>query len=106
LKTDIKAWLEITGEPVAETAFIPNDAPPLPYIVYLDTVKRGGGDMKNMMQNHSLTVERYSETSEDNARLEALFEAQAIKYKKEKQWLSDEECFMTIYDFDLIEREV
>jgi hypothetical protein len=103
---DIKSWLETVGEPAAETCFPPGEVPPLPYVVYLDTVQRGGGDMQNMMKTHSLTVERYSETGDDNTKLEALFDAQAIKYKKEKQWLTDEECYMTIYDFDLIEREV
>ena len=102
---DVKAWLETVGEPVADTAF--TDETPLPYIVFLDELQRGGGDMRNMMKTHSLTVERYSAVSEDNATLEALFDAQAIKYKRgERQWLANEECFMTPYYFDLIEREV
>lgn len=103
---DIKSWLETAGEPVADTCFPLDEVPQLPYIVFLDTIQRDGGDMQNMMKTHSLTVERYSEINDDNAALEALFDAQAIKYKKEKQWLSDEEYYMTTYDFDLIEREV
>ncbi|QNK41824.1 hypothetical protein [Caproicibacter fermentans] len=104
---DIKTWLEQAGEPVAETAFPPGeDVPEMPYIVYLDDSERGGGDMKNLSRNHSLSVERYSETSEDNKMLEALLDTQAIKYTKEKQWLTDEECFMTVYNFDILEREV
>jgi len=62
--------------------------------------------MVNLSKNHSLTVERYSSTSEGNEKLETLFDARAIKYIKNKTWLKDEECFMTTYDFDLIEREV
>lgn len=103
---DIKTWLEQAGEPVAETCFLPGEAPDLPYIVYLDDSERGGGDMKNFSRNHSLSVERYSETSDDNTALEALLDTQAIKYTKEKQWLTDEECFMTVYNFDILEREV
>lgn len=103
---DIKAWLETAGEPAADTCFPPDEVPPMPFAVFLDTVQRGGGDMQNMIKTHSLTVERYSEIADDNMALEALFDAQAIKYKKEKQWLHDEECYMTIYDFGLIEREV
>lgn len=103
---DIKTWLETAKEPVAEAAFPPGeDVPKMPYIVYLDHLERGGGDMENFSRNHSLTVERYSETDEDNSALEALLEAQAIKYTKEKQWLNDEQCYMTIYDFDVLERE-
>lgn len=105
---DIKSWLETAGEPAADTCFPPDEAPSLPYVIYLDTIQCSGGDMQNMIKTHSLTIERYSETSEDNAALEALFDTEAIKYKKEKQWLHDEECYMTIYDLqnDLIEREV
>ena len=60
------------------------------------------------MYRHSLTIERYSDTNDDNAALDALLDAQAIKYKKEKQWLTDEEFYLTTYDLqtDLIEREV
>ena len=103
---DIKTWLETAGEPVADTCFPPDEVPPLPFVVFLDTVQCGGGDIRNMVKMHSLTVERYSDTTDDNPALEMLFDAQAIKYKKEKQWLHDEECYMTTYEFDLIEREV
>jgi hypothetical protein len=104
---DIKAWLETAGEPVAETCFPPGEAKVLPYICFLDSVERTGGDMKNLLTRHSLTVERYSRTADDNAALEALFDAGAIPYTKDRQWLSDEECYLTTYDLqrDLIERE-
>lgn len=103
---DIKTWLETAGESVADTCFPPGEVPPLPYIVFLDKVERGGGDMHNMMSTHNLTIERYSETVDDNVALETLFDAQAIKYKKDRQWVTDIGCFLTTYDFDLIEREV
>lgn len=103
----IKVWLEGSGEPVADTCFPPGEAPGLPYVVFLDHVQRAGADLRNNLRRHSLTVERYSETEEDNSALESLFDAQAIKFTKDKQWLSDEECYLTIYDLqtDLIERE-
>lgn len=82
------------------------DAQQYPFIVFLDTVTRNGGDMVNIGYSHTLTVERYSEVDADNKLLEALFDAKAIKYKKEKIWLDDEKCFMTTYNFDLFEREV
>lgn len=82
------------------------DEQQFPFIVFLDTVTRGGGDMVNISYSHALTIERYSELSDDNKLLEALLDAKAIKYKKEKMWIDDEKCFMTTYDFDLFEREV
>lgn len=104
---DVKAWLKTAGEPVADTCFPPGEAPARPYVVFLDTVKRDGADLKNMLCRHSLTVERYSDTAGDNAALEALFDEKGITYTKDKQWLSDEECYLTTYDLetDLIERD-
>lgn len=94
----IKTWLETAGEPVADTAFPPGDAPELPYIIFLDTTEHGGGDMRNLFHRHSLTVERYSETDDDNTALEALFDAKALKYDKERTWLPDpDDMFETIY---------
>lgn len=105
---DVKKWLEMAGEPVADTCFTPGEVPPRPYLVFLDHTKRSGGDMRSMVKAHSLTVERYSDTDDDNTALEALFDAQAIKYTKYRQWLKDEGCYMTVYDLqtDLYEREV
>jgi hypothetical protein len=94
--------VETTGEPVADTAFV--DEVSLPYVVYLDTVGRKGPDTKNMIKNHSLTVERYSSFGEGDEKLEKLFDAQAVEYTKEKMWLKDRECFMATYDLDLIEK--
>ncbi|URZ07541.1 hypothetical protein [Clostridium felsineum] len=101
---DIKTWLEESGMKAAETAF--KKPPPFPYIVFLDHVKRGGADMKNMIKHHELQVERYSEFNDDSVELEALFDEKALEYTKEKQWLDSEKCFMTRYEFEILEREV
>lgn len=105
---DIKAWLETAGEPVADTCFPPGEAPDMPYVVFLDSVKSGGGDMKILLHRHSLKIERYSKTDDYNTALENLLDAAVIPYKRDRQWLSDLECYMTIYDLqsDIIEREV
>lgn len=95
---DSKAWLEKAGEPVAETCFPPGDAPPLPYILFLDNMDSGGGDMGNLLIKHNLTVERYSETSEYNASLEALFSNSGLKFSREQIWLPDpDDMYETIY---------
>ena len=98
---DIKQWLLSAGEPVADTGFARGDAPGLPFVVFLDTVTNSGSDNANLLQNHGLTVERYCDTTDDNPALEALLDALAVGYKKEKQWLNDMECYMTTYTFDL-----
>lgn len=101
---DVKAWLEQAGEPVADTSFLPDDLVTLPYICFLDKQQCEGADLKKDLINHSLTVERYSETSNDNEALEKLFDDKNIKYMKERLWLPDQFEFETIYNFDLLER--
>lgn len=105
---DIKLWLGAAGESVADTCFPTGEAPLLPYICFLDKITREGGDMRNFMYRHSMTIERYSDTDGYNTALEALLDAQALKYTRDKQWLSDMECYLTTYELqtDLIEREV
>lgn len=103
---DIKTWLEQAGEPVAETCFPPGEAPPLPYVVFLDSIERGGADMKNISRRHAVIVERYSTVQEDNLKLEGLLDDAVIPFTKEKTWVNEIECYMTTYDFNLFEREV
>jgi hypothetical protein len=103
---NVKAWLAAAGEPVEETAYIPDDASELPYILYSDYVTRLGGDVRNLGYSHSVTVERYSDVRDDNPALEQLFDDKALKYEKDRVWLSEEECFMTIYQFEFLESEV
>ena len=107
---DIKAWLEQVGEPTAETCFPPgDDVPELPFICFLDAQDHGGADMRNLLTKHNLTVERYSETSEYSAALEALFNAKGIEFSREQTWLPDpDDMFETIYTIKtpIFEREV
>jgi len=94
---NIKEWLDTSGEPVEESAWV--DPPKLPYILYFDSVQRGGGDLKNIYKHHSLSIERYSQTNDTNIKLEELFDKKALKYTKQPPiYLSDEQMFMTIYD--------
>lgn len=99
---DIKMWLHQAGEPVAETCFPPGtpgiDVPKPPYICFLDNADRGGGDMRNLMTKHNLTVERYSDTSEYSEKLEVLFDAAGLEYTREQTWLPDpDDMYETIY---------
>ena len=99
---DVKFWLEQAGEPVAETCFPPGEVQPPPYIVFLDHAEHRGADLKNLLVDHSMTVERYSATDSDNTELETLFER--IPYTKDKQWVSDIEQFMTVYNLEFTEK--
>ena len=101
----IKEWLEQAGEPVEDAVY--TDPPTMPYILFFDSIQRGGGDLKNLYYRHSLTIERYSQTSDTNEKLEALLDKGAFKYHKYPTvWMSDEQVFTTIYDnIEFFERE-
>lgn len=99
MAVDIKTWLEQIGEQAAETAFRPGKAPKSkPYLIFMDDQDHGGADMKNILTTHNLTVERYSETSEYSAALEALFNAAGLQFSREQMWLPNpDNMYETIY---------
>lgn len=99
---DIKSWLESAMEPVAEVCF--TDPPALPYVVFLDTVQHRGADFKNLLIEHDLQVERYSETEDDNAALEALFDVLPVEWKKDKAWDTSNGWFETVYTMNFTEK--
>lgn len=102
--TDIMA---AGGVKYTETCFTPGNVPPLPYALYLDEEKALGCDFTNNAKKHSYVVEYYSETRERFTALESYLDTHGVKYTKgEQQWDSENECFMTPYYFDFIERGV
>lgn len=101
---DIKTWLQTVGRPVADTSFTPDEGHELPNICFIDKVKVEGQDDKNNLKRHSLSVEYYSETDEYNTALENLFNDKAIKYDRERVYLTDDNMFETIYEFEILER--
>ncbi len=107
-KLDIKQWLiDGTGLPVANTAFINKVS--LPFIVFLedrDTTGRGS-DLKNDMADVGITIEFYSAkiSKSNESKIEELLNEKSFKFKKNRTWLSDSNCFMTTYDFSFLERE-
>lgn len=103
---DVKAWLASSGEPVEEVCFPPGQAPRFPYIIYTDYTTRVGGDVRNLGYTHSVTVERYSDILDDNQKLEQIFDDKNLKYEKDRVWLTEEECYMTIYKIEFFESEV
>ena len=101
---NIKSWLEQTGEPVAETAFTKQMQ--APFIVYLDDTSSRGHDFGNLLTVHNLTIEHYTEDGNDESVVD-LIETAGIHYEKERQWLSKEECFLTLFYLDeILEKEI
>ncbi|AGK95407.1 hypothetical protein [Clostridium pasteurianum] len=101
---DVKTWLQSTGLPVAETAFI--KPPSLPYIVFLTNDNIAGGDNKNCISDRSIGIELYSSRidRDSESKIENLLNEKAIEYKKNRTWIPEDTFFETMYDFNLIEK--
>lgn len=97
---NIKSWFENLGCPIAETAFI--DETPLPSIVYLDEQENSGSDNANMIIQHTVSIEYYSETIDKDVekKIEGILDKKGIPYTKERAWVDSERFFMTSYDLD------
>lgn len=104
---DFKELIEnSTSIPTADTAFI--NAQKLPFCVFLDRQDASGDDKKHVQViEHDLAVEFYAERidSANESKLEELFKQQGWEYTRERTYLSDEECFETIYQMNFKERK-
>lgn len=108
---DFKGIIEqATGEPAEYTAFIPGEAPELPFIIILDKQTRTGADLSKGNAGagviiHDLTIERYTIDSTRNAGLDALMETFDRDYTFETLWLpSPDNCYEQIYEIQILER--
>lgn len=94
-----------TSLPVKENRFL--KAPKLPYIIYIiDKSKRGADDLNNISDNN-ITIEFYSEKIEKNIenKIENLLERYKMNYDKNREWLDDEKMFITVFEFNFLEKE-
>lgn len=93
----------VEGETFEETQFI--NPPDTTYAVFLDSFTRRGADGLNLLKEHSITIEIYSEFGdpEAEARLEAILDRYGIEYDKDgRTWIQSEQLYETVYTFDFI----
>lgn len=95
----------VEGETFKETRFLrpPKDT----YCVYFDSYDRRGSDDKNLLKEHSISIELYAYKfdyqSEEN--LENVLDELGIEYEKsERYWLESEQLYQTIFNFEYIEK--
>lgn len=95
----------VEGETFTETQFI--SPPNTTYAVYHDSFTRRGADGVNLLKEHSITIEVYSEfpDPEVEARIEAVLDKYALEYDKaDRYWIQAEQLYQVVYTFDYIEK--
>ena len=102
---DIRAYIEKeAGLPTAEVAFTKPQK--LPFIAILDRTDDDGDDYHAQLLSHDLTVEFYAARidAENEKKIEAAFAKQGWKVTKDREWISEEKMFETIYTTNFIEK--
>ena len=95
----------VEDETFTETQFI--SPPRKTYAVYHDSFTRRGADGVNLLKEHSITIEVYSEfpDPEAEARIEAVLDKYGIEYDKaDRYWIQAEQLYQVVYTFDYIEK--
>lgn len=101
---DIKSWLEATRLKVSEEKFI--KPPPLPYIIFTDSPDVSGADEKNCIADRSISIELYSLKVDhiSEKAIEDLLNEKAIDFKRDRVWIDTQMMFMSVYDFNFVEK--
>lgn len=96
----VNIFKDATGLPTADTVF--EKSQKMPYIIFLDKQGTDGDDFNVQIIEHNLTVELYSEKidRQHEKMLEALFDQNAWKWTRDRQWLPDQRCFFTVYGIE------
>lgn len=98
---DIKKWFEDgTKLTIKENRY--RKMPKLPYNIFIDDKYFRGADLKNNIIEHDVTIEHYSETinTEDETKIENFLNKESIHFEKNREWLQEEEMWVTLYELD------
>ena len=98
---DIKNWFETgTGMKIKELRYL--KMPPLPYNIFIDDEVYRGADLKNNIIEHNVVIEHYSETiDEPNEKIiENFLNNENKHFIKNREWLQEEQLFVTVYELD------
>lgn len=98
--------LKEIGIPSRESRFI--KTPAAPFIVYFDAVEARGADSVNLIREHGITLELYTDKPDENtiAKIENALDVRGIPYtKSERNYIEAEAYYQTVFDFDYIEKK-
>ena len=98
---DIKKWFENgTKLEIKELRYL--KMPSLPYNIFVDdTVFRGADDVNSIIE-HNVTIEHYSRSIEESNEsiIEEFLNNEKRPFSKNREWLQDEDMFVTVYELD------
>lgn len=95
----------VEGETFKETRFL--KPPKTTYAIYLDSFTRRGADNRNLIKDHTYTIELYSYVSDPiaEANIEKVFDDLGLEYdKSERYWIESEQLYQVVYTFNFIEK--
>ena len=95
----------VEGKTFKETRFL--KPPKTTYAVYIDSFTSRGADNKNLVKEHSSSIELYSYKPDPKAesKLEAILDELGIEYEKsERYWLDSEQLYEVVFTFNFIEK--
>lgn len=98
---DIKEWFETgTGMKIKELRYL--KMPPLPYNIFIDDKVYRGADLKNNIIEHNIFIEHYSDAIDEanESIIENFLNNENRHFTKNREWLQEEELFVTVYELD------
>ena len=104
----LNSILNEIGIPSRESRFI--KTPTAPFIVYFDAVEARGADDVNLIREHGVTFELYTDKNNDLsketiAKIENALDSRGIPYtKSDRVYIEAESYYQTTFDFDYIEK--
>ncbi len=100
---NVKSWFENgTGLKIKELRYLKK--PSLPYSIYIDDEVHRGADKLNNIIEHNITFEHYNESIEKSNEkiIDDFLKREEIHFEKKREWLPEEEFFVTIYELEPI----
>ena len=94
------------GIPSRESRFI--KTPAAPFIVYFDAVGARGADSVNLIKEHGISLELYTDKPDELtvAKIENALDVRGIPYtKSERNYIEAESYYQQVFEFDYIEKK-
>lgn len=76
--------------------------PGFPYFIFIDDTYIRGADKWNNIIEHNLTLEYYNEVIDESyeKKIQDFLNNEDFEYKKNREWLSEEKMYMTVYEIE------
>ena len=109
LLKDIQSELKKIGIPIAYYQFPPKSNPKMPYLIYYDeNGSERGGDFNICIVESDIKIELYANKidKETEEKVKQTLRNLKVEFEVERLWIEKEECWETIFEFSIIDKEV